>query len=115
MKKIILLSFCLIAFTYVQSQDLDLDIEENDLEQTNDYKQSSGDKNLELQFDPGAIFNASNGNNVFSNGAGIRFRLFSSESLAYRMNLNINYQNSTTITQEADANLNLEELKDKSS
>ena len=108
MKKFIVLSLCILAFTFAKSQDL-IDSEEI----SNDFKQNSGDKNLELQFDPGAIFNASNGNNVFSNGVGIRFRLFPSESLAYRLNLNINYTNSTTVTQ--DAGTNILELKDKNS
>lgn len=87
----------------------------NAQEETETIKQSAGDKNLELQFDPGAIFNASKGNNFLSNGAGIRFRYFKSETIAYRLNVNINYSNTSTITQEADDALNLLELKNKNS
>ena len=104
MKKTILLLICVLAFTFANAQD-----------ETDVFKQSSGDKNLELQFDPGAIFNSSNTNNVFSNGVGIRFRLFQSESIAYRLQANISYTNFTTITQDADNNANLLELKDKNS
>ena len=96
MKKIITLSFCILAFAIANSQ-----------EETEVYKQTSGDKNLELQFDPGAIFNSSNTNNIISNGVGIRYRQFKSESIAYRANVNINYTNLNTITQDDP------ELKDK--
>ena len=108
MKKIIVLSFCVLAFTFAKAQDIS---ESGGV--TNDYKQSSGDKNLEMQFDPGAIFNAANGNNVFDNGLGIRFRLFNTESIAYRLNVNINYASAKTLTQEQDSNLGTEELYSK--
>jgi len=87
----------------------------NAQEETDVIKQSAGDKNLELQFDPGAIFNASNGNNVLSNGVGIRFRLFSSETIAYRLNLNLSYENTSVVTQDADSNAGDLELKTKNS
>ena len=106
MKKIITLSLCVLAFTFANSQESSTSISDG-------YKQSSGDKNLELQFDPGAIFNATNSNNMFSNGVGIRYRQFASESFAYRLNLNISYTNSKTVTQDADDNQSLDELKDK--
>ncbi len=110
MKKIISLSFCVLTFIIVHAQDTDFDFDEG---QSSEYKQNSGDKNFELQFDPGAIFNATNGNNIFSNGVGIRFRLFPSSTLAFRVNLNISYTSSSTITQEADDAANIPELKDK--
>lgn len=103
------LSLCVLAFAFAQAQDVDTN------EPSSEYKQSSGDKNLELQFDPGAIFNASNGNNVLSNGLGIRFRLFASETMAYRMNVNINYFSANIIVQEADDAANIPELRAKSS
>lgn len=105
MKKIIVLSLCILTFTFAKSQDL-IDSEEL----SNDYKQNSGDKNLELQFDPGAIF--ATGGTVFSNPFGVSFRLFNSASSAIRIKANISYTNSTTLTQEADATLNLAELTD---
>ena len=79
------------------------------------YKQNSQDKNLEMLFDPGAIFNSSNGNNIFSNGIGIRFRLFQTKKLAFRLNTNINYTFSSEVTQEEDNTIDQLELKDKNS
>jgi len=101
MKKILILTLCALSFSVLNAQD-----------GTGSFKQNSGDKSLELQFDPGAIFNSSNGNNVLSNGLGIRFRLFPSESLAYRLNVNINFSNTSEVTQDADDTGN-EELKYK--
>ncbi|MEN8120738.1 MAG: hypothetical protein ABFS35_10340 [Bacteroidota bacterium] len=108
MKKIILLSLSVFAFAFAQAQDLDLDIDSE--ESSSAYKQSSGDKNLELQFNPGAIF--ATGGNVFSNPFGVSFRMFNSASSAIRVKANINYTNSTTLMQEADAALNMAELTD---
>ncbi len=90
MKKVLISILCLLSFSLLTAQD------------DGGFKQTSGDKSLELQFDPGAIFNASNGNNVLSNGLGVRFRLFPSSGLAYRLNLNINYSSSNTLKQESD-------------
>ncbi len=116
MKKITILLLSVFTFTFVQAQEVEETTESISVTSaTNDYKQSAGDKNLELQFDPGAIFNASNANNVFSNGLGIRFRMFASESFAYRMNLNISYTNSSIVTQDADDAAGNLELLDKNS
>lgn len=78
------------------------------------FKQSAGEKSLELLFDPGAIFNASNNNTILNRGLGVRLRLFASESLAYRLNVNISYDNSSEVTQDAD-DFGNEELKLKQS
>lgn len=86
----------------------------NAQEETDVIKQSAGDKNLELQFNPGAIF-GSNSGQILSNGVGIRFRLFASETIAYRLNLNLNYFNSSTTTQDADPNTGALELKTQNS
>ena len=102
MKKTIISIFCLLSFSVLTAQN-DVGV----------FKQSSGDKSLELQFDPRAIFNSNFGNQVFSNGIGVRFRLFPSESLAYRLNVNINYLNTSEITQDADDNTGASELKEK--
>jgi opacity protein-like surface antigen len=73
------------------------------------YKQSAGDKSLELAFDP---FNASD---VFSvpTGFGIRFRKFNSESLAFRVGVDLSFSNYIAITQQKDEAANRLELKDK--
>lgn len=102
MKKLIIITICTGLLFSLKAQ-----------EDAENFKQSAGDKNLELQFDPGAIFSSANNNSILSNGSGIRFRLFISESIAYRLNLNLNFQNITTISQEADNVNNLFELKDK--
>ena len=104
MKKNIILSLLLLAFTIVKAQDET---------KSNDYKQSAGDKGFELEFDPGAIFNSASTSNIFSNGLGIHFKMFTSEYIALRLNANINFTNVTTITQDADDDAGLEELKNK--
>ena len=60
----------ILVLGFVNAQDL-ISIDED---QSSEYKQSAGDKNLELQFNPGAIF--ATGGNVFSNPIGVTFRLF---------------------------------------
>ena len=103
MKKIIILSLCIFTLTFAKSQETDAE-----------FKQSSGDNNLELQFNPGAIFAANTGN-IFSNGLGIRFRKFNTETFAYRLTASLNMTSLSTITQDEDNDLNLDELKTKNS
>jgi opacity protein-like surface antigen len=107
MKKILILTFNILYCFIAYSQE--------DLLGVNEYKQSYNEKSLELQFDPGAIFNSSNTNNVLSNGVGIRMRFFTSETLPLRINLNVSYVSSNTVIQAEDINANLKELKEKSS
>ena len=104
MKKIITLSICILAFAIANSQ-----------EETDVYKQVSGNFSLELQLDPGAIFNSSNTNNFISSrgglsdvmqaalssffnsndftstGGGIQGKKFISESAAYRINVSLSF------------------------
>ncbi len=67
------------------------------------YKPAAGDKTLELQFAP-------LGGAPFSMG-GIRFRQFMSETTALRATVYLGYTRSSEITQEADSDAKLEQLK----
>lgn len=67
------------------------------------YKPVAGDKTLELQFAP-------LGGAPFSMG-GIRFRQFMSETTALRATVYLGYTRSSEITQEADSDAKLEQLK----
>lgn len=104
MKKTIITTFFLLFVVLISAQ-----------KNKKVYKQASFDKNLEMLFDPGAIFNGSNGNDILSNGIGIRFRLFQSESLAFRLHTDLSYSFSSEVTQEEDNTINQLELKDKTS
>lgn len=70
-----------------------------------DYKPLAGDNTLEVQFAP-------MGNTPISMG-GIRYRRFIADKTALRATVFVGYNTSSTITQQADANANLLELKDR--
>ena len=79
-----------------------------------EFKQSQGEKTFELGFDPGAIFNSSNGGSVLGiqTDFGIRYRKFKSASKAFRMGLDVSFLNYVEVTQQKD-NFGSRELKDK--
>jgi len=78
-----------------------------------DIKPVKGDNQLELQINPGAIFQAVAP--VALRDGGIQYRMFMSDNTAFRLNFNVGMNNSTKITQQADNAVTptLPELKDK--
>lgn len=77
------------------------------------YKQEAGNKSLEVNFDPGQIFGSNTGNQFGLFNGGIKFRSFISDLSAFRINVNLSFQDITEITQQK-LGTNLE-LKDNTS
>jgi hypothetical protein len=94
MKKIILAATLLAASLTTFAQDETI-------------KPTSGENTLELQFAP-------LGGSPFSMG-GIRYRKFTSETMAFRATVFIGYTNTSTLKQEEDGDADLIKLKDASS
>ncbi|MBI33782.1 MAG: hypothetical protein CMP67_00280 [Flavobacteriales bacterium] len=77
--------------------------------QTSNFKFSSGDRNLELQLVPLSLNNSP----ITLNG--IKFRYFTSENAALRLNVNLNSNSNTNITQMGVDSTDTPELKEKTS
>ncbi|MEN8137634.1 MAG: hypothetical protein ABFR62_04300 [Bacteroidota bacterium] len=81
------------------------------------YKQSEGDRSIELNFDPGKIFGSDQGGQ-FSLPGGFKvrlfrsdFSLFNSESGAYRLGANFSINKSSDIIQQENPDWDQKELK----
>ena len=111
MKRILLTLAVFLTFSIGYAQ--------NGIPQTNDnskvFKQTAGSNSFELGFDPGTIFNASTPGPLFDlqNGFGVRYRRFNTALSAFRIGVDITFSSSTQITQQADEEFDLLELKDK--
>ncbi len=68
------------------------------------YRPTGGESNLEFQFTP---FGTSP-----IGISGIRYRKFTSQYSAFRLNAHLSFSNATTITQQADPDNDIPELKD---
>lgn len=93
LKKLILAITALPVFLFAQEND------------SNTFKPEGGEKTLELQFTPF-------GDDPI-NINGIRARWFSSANRAFRLNAFVGFSSDTEITQQENSDLNLAELKDK--
>ncbi|MEM7549849.1 MAG: hypothetical protein AAF363_09245 [Bacteroidota bacterium] len=113
MKKIILLIFSTFSLSaFAQEQDATISSsseteESNSQETTSDFRPSAGDISLELQFEPFGD------NPIDING--IRARFFSSQRKAFRLNVFLGVDVDTDITQQANPDVDLLELKDRTS
>ena len=102
--KIVIVMF-LFSFSF-----LDLYAQENGLS-TKIFKQESGDKSLEVNFDPGSIFGSNSGNQFGLFDGGIKYRLFKTENTAFRIGVNVSFYNYVDILQTEDEENNIPELK----
>ena len=114
-KTIYLLSFSLFTLSVAFAQNVETETNSAITTEINEFKQNSGDLNLELSFDPSSIFNAASPGSVFGlqNGFGIKVRKFKSSSVAYRIGVDIRFSNFVNITQQQDDATGTLELKDK--
>lgn len=99
------LAFLVLSFTSFAQQTQEGDTKPTAEPIKNEYKPSSGETSLEVQFEPF-------GNNPIDIN-GIRARFFSSPRKAFRLNVFLRYDVDSEITQQDDPDNNLLELRNR--